>query len=153
MENSWNRSRRIFLHVGCDVASFFLPSKALLYCYLCLASSLFPARAGACEKLFQLPRASGCVWHQEPRCTLWGEGREGKPACFGFPKGLTGQNSSARLSPRTQSNHGENNCSFVNHYKILRSGLELAGCCSFFALLSATSVCAQSKAFGNSDFD
>lgn len=106
---------------------------------------------GEAEKLFPLLRASGCVWHQEPRCALWGEResaqREGKPDCFGFPKGL----GRAEYFSKTQSSHGENNCSFFNHYKILRSGLELAGYCSFFALLSATSVFAWSKAFGNSN--
>lgn len=50
MENSWNSSRRIFLHVGCDVASFLLPSKALLCCCLCPASSLSLGVAEVWEK-------------------------------------------------------------------------------------------------------
>lgn len=160
MENSWNSSRRIFLHVGYDVASFFLPSKALLYCYLCLASSLFPARADACEKQRSCFHCWGpqCVCGtRSPGALCGGKGSQlrGKRnlAALVSLKLWAGQNSSARLSLRTQSSHGENKRSSVNHYQTLRSGLELAGHCSFFALLSATSVYAWSKAFGNSNLD
>lgn len=145
MENSWNSSRRIFLRVGCDEASFFLPSKALLYCYLCLASSLFPARADACEKqrsCFHCWGPQGMCGTRSPGALCGGKGSQlggkGNLAALVSLKVWAGQYSSARLSLRTQSSHGEDNCSFVNHYKILRSGLELAG--SFSALLSATSV-------------
>lgn len=102
---------------------------------------------------FNCQGPQGVCGTRSPGALCGGKGGKGNLPASVSLKVWTGQNGSARLSPRTQSNHGENNCSFVNHYKILRSGLELAGCCSFFALLSATSVCAQSKAFGNSDFD
>lgn len=146
MENSWNSSRRIFLHVGCDVASFFLPSKALLYCYLCLASSLFPARADACEKqsCFHCWGPQDVCGTRSPGALCGGKGSQlrgkGNLAALVSLKVWVGQNSSARLPLRTQSSHGESNCSFVNLHKILKSGLELACYCSFFALLSATSV-------------
>lgn len=101
MENSWKSSSRIFLHVGCDVSSLLVPSKALLYGYLCPANSPFLMRAdiwdfSQAEKLFSSLGGSGSVWHQEPRhaglqrglTTLRAgtqpRGKE-KPGCFGFP--------------------------------------------------------------------
>lgn len=88
-ENSWNSSRRIFLHVGCDVASFLLPSKALLCCYLCPASSLSLGglRFGRSRDTVPIPEGLGvCV---APGGRAHGVGWRGQttPQAGGQPRG------------------------------------------------------------------
>lgn len=127
MENGWNSSRRIFLHVGRDVASFLLPSKASLCCYLCPAS--FPVRADVWEKqgrCFHPWGAQGLRGIGSPGTLHGGGGNysqgeqgaspggKGNLAALASPQGFEqGQNSSARPSLRTQSSTGENNFSFL----------------------------------------
>lgn len=152
MENSWNSSRRIFLHVACDVASSFLSSEALLYCYLCPASSPFPGRDDVWEKQrnsFHPWGAPGLCGIRRPGALCRGEGTnhtesresargKGKPGCHrDSGRGRTVQQDLVLgLSPALVKIIVV--LSLI--IKILRSGLELDCYCSFSALPSATSV-------------